>query len=81
MTTPAGLSDEERADDDREPFRNRREEAAWNNGYAAGHTAASVAQCAECDANMVCGYDRTHSERQRYDKAAPAVAQEEKDAP
>ena len=36
MTTPAGLTDEERADDDREPFRNRREEAAWNNGYAAG---------------------------------------------
>ena len=35
------MIDEERADDDREPFRNRREELAWNNGYAAGLAAAT----------------------------------------
>ena len=42
MRIRLGLTDEERADDDREPFRNRREELAWNNGYAAGLAAASV---------------------------------------
>ena len=42
MIAPVGLTDEERADDDREPFRNRREELAWNNGYAAGLAAAQV---------------------------------------
>ena len=36
------MTADERADDDREPFRNRREEAAWNDGYRAGQAAASV---------------------------------------